>query len=64
METNYKDIQRCILLANSLKVELMKAGLVKTFRKMDAVTKEIGWEAYEILQGKHTTKLKSRKRKS
>jgi len=60
MQTNYKDIQDCIHAANKLKMKFMDAGLLRTFHKMDEVTKEIGWEASEILQGKHSTKLKSK----
>lgn len=63
-ETNYKDINDLINRANKLKQDLMEAGLIKTYHVMDTVTKQIGWEAAEILEAKHPTKLKSRRRKN
>lgn len=60
-QTNYKDINELIKRANDLKMDLMKAGLIKTYHVMDTVTKQIGWEAADIMEGKHpATKLKSR----
>jgi hypothetical protein len=61
METNYKEINELILMATALKHAFMRAGLLKTYHEMDKVTKQIGYEASEIIEGKHLTKLKSRK---
>jgi len=63
METNYKEVNELILASIALKHAFMKAGLVKTYHKMDEVTKQIGYEAAEIIDNKHVTKLKSRKKK-
>lgn len=63
MNTNYVQINSLIYRATKLKHDLMQAGLLRTFQKMDEVTKCIGWEAAEILEDKHPTKLKSRKNK-
>lgn len=61
-EIKYKDVQRLIFQATQLKNELMKLGLVKTYHVMDTVTKQIGWEAAEIIEGEHPVAvLKSRK---
>ena len=42
-----------------LKNEFIAAGLYKTYHAMDGVTKAIGWEIAEIIEGKHVTKLES-----
>jgi hypothetical protein len=63
METNYKKIYELINRATTLKHDLMEAGMIKTFHAMDEVTKQIGYEAGEILEDKHPTKLKSRNKK-
>lgn len=64
MEVNYKEINELILLMVAIKVKLMEYGLVKTAKKMDLATNEIGWEAAEVLEGKRPlTKLKSRRKK-
>jgi hypothetical protein len=41
----------------TLQNDLMKAGLVLTFHKMHEVTKQVGWEIAEIIEGKHHLKL-------
>jgi hypothetical protein len=53
----YQEIRELINRANQLKHDLMKAGLFQTYHAMDEVTKAIGWEASEIMAGKHPTKL-------
>ena len=52
-----QELEDVINACNVLKYRLGQVGLWRTFQKMDLVTKEVGWEMAEILQGKHTTKL-------
>lgn len=40
-----------------LKAELMTLGLFETARKMDEVTRKVGWETAAIIEGKHPVKL-------
>lgn len=53
----YEQIRQINLECVQLKSKLMDMGLYRTLQKMDEVTKEIGWETAEVIEGKHPTKL-------
>ena len=53
----YQELSDVINACNVLKYRLGQVGLWRTFKKMDLVTKEVGWEMADIIQGKHTTKI-------
>lgn len=57
MNANWKEIHELINRANQFKNDLMSAGLLRTFHKMDEVTKEIGWEVSDIMDDNHPAKL-------
>lgn len=49
-----QEINELIQRANALKHDLMSAGMLKTYHEMDKVTKQIGWEAADIISGEHS----------
>ena len=53
----YQGLSDVINACNVLKYRLGQVGLWRTFQKMDLVTKEVGWEMADIIQGKYTTKI-------
>lgn len=57
---SYEQIRQINLECVILKSRLMELGLFQTFREMDKVTKKIGWETSEIIEGKHPVKLDTR----
>ena len=57
METDHKTIHDLILRMTNLHNDLMKAGLIKTYHAMHEAVKQVGYEAAEIMDGDHPTKL-------
>ena len=55
----YEQIRKINLECVQLKSKLFELGLFRTAHEMDKVTKEIGWETADVIEGKHPTKLSS-----
>jgi hypothetical protein len=53
----YKEIREINLQCVQLKSKLMELGLFQTAHAMDEVTKKIGWETAEVIDGNHPVKL-------
>jgi hypothetical protein len=53
----HEKTRELILKCVNLQQELMREGLFETYHKMHDVTRAVGWEVAQVLEGKHVTKL-------
>lgn len=54
----YNEIREITSEVVNLQNKLITHGLFQTYHEMHEVTKRIGWEIAEIIEGKHPIKIK------